>query len=107
MAILSNASRRLSGLFLALPFLITSCLAQITKPPVRIPALLRPPTLEQFEATEPPENTGMVRVEGLLQRHPKDGALVSERTIAYIGYDKNNFYAAFICYMKNPEAVRA
>ncbi len=46
-------------------------------------------------------------LESFTQYEPVEGSEPSERTVAYIGYDKNNLYIAVHCYDSNPKAVRA
>ena len=48
----------------------------------------------------------MTRVSGFVQRDPHDGAAVSARTEAYLGYDEKNLYAVFVCF-DEPGKVRA
>jgi hypothetical protein len=49
----------------------------------------------------------MARVEGLVDRFPRDGEPVSERTIVYLGYDSKNIYAVWMCFDRTPEQIRA
>ena len=42
--------------------------------------------------------TQMTKVSGFVQRDPHDGAPVSERTEAYLGYDSKNLYVVFVCF---------
>jgi hypothetical protein len=78
-------------------------------PTVVIPRVDRPPRLEDFAAMAPDgEGSGqMARVDGFLQRLPSDGAPVSERTEAYLGYDARYLYAVFVCFDREPNRVRA
>jgi hypothetical protein len=41
------------------------------------------------------------------QYEPQEGAPPSEKTIAYIGYDKKNLYIAVRCFDSNPKGIRA
>ncbi len=41
------------------------------------------------------------------QYEPQEGASPSEKTVAYIGYDKKNLYIAVYCFDSNPKAIRA
>jgi len=50
--------------------------------------------------------TGAI-LENFTQYEPLEGSKPSEKTVAYIGYDKNNLYIAVRCYDSNPKAVRA
>ncbi len=78
-------------------------------PRVEIPSIARPPRLEDFEGMRPgPEVAGqMLRVEGFVQRLPRDGAPVSERTEVYLGYDQQHLYAVFVCFDREPQKIRA
>ena len=40
-------------------------------------------------------NGGMARVEGFVQRQPRDGIPPSRRTVVHFGYDRENLYAVF------------
>ncbi len=46
-------------------------------------------------------------LESFTQYEPVEGIEPTERTVAYIGYDKNNLYIGVRCYDSNPKAVRA
>jgi len=74
-----------------------------------IPRMERPPTIEDFLTMEPsPRLAGkMARIEGFRQWIPHDGEPVSQRTVAYLGYDSKNFYAVFVCFDKEPGKIRA
>ena len=41
------------------------------------------------------------------QYEPQEGATPSEKTVAYLGYDKDNLYIALRCLDSNPKAIRA
>ncbi|MDQ6665492.1 MAG: carbohydrate binding family 9 domain-containing protein [Acidobacteriota bacterium] len=62
---------------------------------LRIPRISRAPTLEDFAAGASLEE--MARITGFRQRQPDDGAPVSRKTTAYLGYDDKNIYAVFVC----------
>ena len=49
----------------------------------------------------------MIKVAGLKQRVPSDGAPISQRTEVYLGYDDKNLYAVFVCFDNEPKKVRA
>jgi len=49
----------------------------------------------------------LAEAEQFRQRMPSDGALVSERTEVYLGYDDKNLYAIFICFDQEPDRLRA
>ncbi len=48
----------------------------------------------------------MAEVTGFVQRNPHDGESVSEKTVAYLGYDQKNLYIVFVCF-DDPKKVRA
>jgi len=48
----------------------------------------------------------MSKVSGFSQRDPHDGAPVSQRTEAYLGYDAKNLYVVFVCF-DEPGKMRA
>lgn len=71
-----------------------------TPPSIVVPRVEQRPTIAQFlRALEDPEfSSPLVRVQGLRQRVPSDGAPVSERTDVYLGYDDHNLYFVFVCF---------
>jgi hypothetical protein len=73
-----------------------------------IPYLDHAPQLEDFLSMQPQSETAlqMTPVTGFVQRDPHDGLPVSEPTTAYLGYDKKNLYAVFVCF-DDPKKVRA
>jgi hypothetical protein len=72
---------------------------------VIIPAFNQPPKIDG--KLENPVWKGGAVLEKFTQYEPVEGGNPSERTVAYIGYDKNNLYLAIRCYDSNPKAVRA
>jgi hypothetical protein len=76
---------------------------------ISIPRLQQAPRLEDYVSMHPtPAVVGkMAKVEGFRQWTPHDGEPVSQRTIAYLGYDDKNFYAVFICFDNEPGKIRA
>jgi hypothetical protein len=76
---------------------------------IDIPRVERAPTLDEFLDMDPgPEWTGkLAAVDGFVQRTPRDGDPPSQRTVAYLGYDQQNFYAVFVCFDTEPGKVRA
>ena len=83
--------------------------AQSVEPPrITIPRVTRPPERADFERMEVADAPlGMRRVEGFVQRFPDDGQAVSERTIVYVGYDPQFFYAAFLCFDSQVDRIGA
>jgi hypothetical protein len=76
---------------------------------IRIPRLEAPPRLEDFASMEPSSDVArsMTRVDGFRQNTPRDGAPVSQRTEAYLGYDETNVYIVFVCFDSEPDRIRA
>jgi hypothetical protein len=74
-----------------------------------IPKLLSSPKLDDFEGMEPATELArkMLKVDKFVQRDPKDGAPVSQRTEAYLGYTAKNFYAVFMAFDSEPQKIRA
>ncbi|MFA9454010.1 MAG: carbohydrate binding family 9 domain-containing protein, partial [Candidatus Aminicenantaceae bacterium] len=68
------------------------------------------------ESTTPPKIDGVLDdafwteaavLNTFTQYEPREGAEPSEKTIAYIGYDRNNLYIGIRAFDSNPKAVRA
>ena len=98
-----------SVLLVLVPFSLAAK-APISKPSERtvtIPRMQQAPTIEDFLTMEPsPRMAGkMARIEGFRQLIPHDGEPVSQRTVAYLGYDDKNFYAIFVCFDKEPGKI--
>ncbi len=77
---------------------------------IRIPRVSRPPKIEDFLSMHPAEpfaNGGMVKVDQFRQRLPIDGAPISQKTDAYLGYDDKHFYAVLVAFDKEPQKIRA
>ena len=49
----------------------------------------------------------MLKVEGFIQRDPKDGAPASQKTEVYLGYTDKNLYVVCICFESEPSKIRA
>ncbi|HYN10098.1 MAG TPA: DUF5916 domain-containing protein [Vicinamibacterales bacterium] len=79
--------------------------AQVVIPQIRLPLVARPPVVEDYLSGTPPQ--GEFKVDGLKQRDPYDGEPVSERTIAYLSYDADHLYVAFVCLDQDPTRIRA
>src|SRR3974390_3573979 len=76
---------------------------------LHIPKLELRPTLGDFLDMQPsPAVAGkMVKVDGFLQRDPKNGAPVSQKTEVYLGYTDKNLYVVCICFDSEPNKIRA
>jgi drug/metabolite transporter (DMT)-like permease len=111
-----SIARRLPAILV--PVFLAPCVAGQTpvgdnpgdKPHITIRRLHQPPRLDDFARTMEAElepETEMTRIEGLIDRFPKDGAPISERTVVYLGYDEQNIYAVFVCFDRSPDRIRA
>ena len=47
------------------------------------------------------------RIDEFYQYTPLNGATPTEKTVAYLYYDKNNLYVAYRCYDSDPSKIRA
>ena len=76
---------------------------------LHIPKLSFSPQFEDFKDMEPSPRvaSSMLRIEGLVQRDPKDGAPVSQRTVVFVGYTDKNLYVVCLCFDDQPSQVRA
>ena len=75
---------------------------------LHIPKVSRPPTLDDFRDMRPAGDLeGQVaRVAHFVQFLPTDGAPETERTEAYIAYDKKRLYVIFLCFERDPRKIR-
>jgi hypothetical protein len=109
---MKNRSRALALAAAALAVLAGNVRAQSgsTEPAPRIavPRLQTAPRLDDFGGMKPSGVAlEMSKVEGLIDRFPRDGTPMSERTEVYFGYDDRNIYAAFLCFESLPSSIRA
>ncbi len=49
----------------------------------------------------------LAKVEGFIQRDPKDGSPTSQRTVVYFAYDDKKLYVIFVAYDSQPALIRA
>ncbi|HVI77226.1 MAG TPA: DUF5916 domain-containing protein, partial [Candidatus Acidoferrum sp.] len=93
----------------ALVFLLLAPLLYAAPPNIQIPRLESPPTLSDFEGMRPTARIAerMLKVTGFVAREPADGAEPTQDTDVYLAYDNHNFYAAFVCWDKEPQKIRA
>ncbi len=49
----------------------------------------------------------LTKVEGFIQREPKDGEPASQRTEVYLGYDDKKLYVVFVAFDAEPGLIRA
>src|SRR3954447_21603164 len=78
--------------------------AREAQPLLHINSVSGAPSLRAFNGLEVPESVRreFTKAEGFLQREPKDGKPSSERTKAYLGYDRKNLYVLFVCWDSQP-----
>src|SRR5438128_1815180 len=76
---------------------------------INIPRLEHAPTLQDFEGMQAVSSVAkqMLRIEHFTGRLPVDNVPSSEPTEVYLGYDKTNLYAVFLCFDSQPEKMRA
>ncbi|MGH9616517.1 MAG: DUF5916 domain-containing protein [Acidobacteriaceae bacterium] len=74
-----------------------------------MPELDTAPTLKDFLTVPTHSNVAreMLRISHFIQRNPEDGKPPTESTVAYLGYTRKYFYAAFVCHDKTPSLIRA
>src|SRR5450432_3474042 len=72
---------------------------------LHIPRLEQRPTIADFREMKPSAAVAgtMLKVDGLLQRDPKDGAPVSQKTEVYLGYTDKDLYVVCICFDSEPD----
>lgn len=72
--------------------------------PLRLPQAERPPVIDDYlhEA-----GAGQLAVNEFRQRDPHDGDAVTEATAAYVSFDRDNLYVAFVCRDREPSRIRA
>ena len=76
---------------------------------LHIPKLEKGPTIADFLEMRPsPEFARtMLKIDQFFQRDPKDGAPVSQKTEAYLGYTNKHLYVVAICFEEDPKKIRA
>ena len=72
-------------------------------PHVRIPRVDAAPRLEDYAAGQP---IG-AEITGFRQRDPGDLSPVSQPTTAYLAYDQDDLFVAFVCKAADPSSIRA
>ncbi|MDQ1387955.1 MAG: hypothetical protein QOF56_1409 [Acidobacteriaceae bacterium] len=74
---------------------------------VQIPRVSSPPRLEDFQEMTPSVNSAqLAKVTDFIQQSPSDGKQATERTDVYLGYDAANLYLVWVCWDKDPQAIR-
>ena len=96
-------------LVLLLAFAASLAFAQPEFQSIQIPRVSEPPKLDEFLGMEVPSRWQgkLAKVDRFTQRVPSDGAPVSQRTEAYLGYDDKYLYTIFICFDNEPQKLRA
>ena len=76
---------------------------------LHVPRLERGPAFADFSEMQPsPAFAGkMLKIDGFIQRDPKDGAPVSQKTEVYLGYTDRNLYVICVCFDSEPGKIRA
>jgi hypothetical protein len=101
-------SNRLFALGAAASLMGGAAHAQTAPPPAKQSVVIRrveaPPKIEDYVAGVNPAGA---RVDGFLQRRPGDLTPSSERTEAYLAYDDEHLYVAFVCRAADPSSIRA
>jgi len=101
----------LLALFLPGPFLLAGPAKKdaVSFANLHVPHLDARPSIADFLTMQPaPSLEGkMLRVDGFLQRDPKDGSPISQRTEVYLGYTNQNLYVVCVCFDAEPGKIRA
>src|SRR5260370_18600809 len=76
---------------------------------LHIPHLESRPAIADFLTIQPsPAFAGkMLKVEGFIQRDPKDGSPISQKTEVYLAYTSQNLYVVCVCFDSEPDKIRA
>src|SRR5690242_11340469 len=98
---------RVASVFLLL--LALTPLVSATGPNIQIPRTEIAPQLSDFEDMQPSQRIAghMLKVSGFIAREPSDGAEPTQDTDVYLAYDQRYLYAAFVCWDKEPDKIRA
>ncbi len=73
---------------------------------LKIPRISNPPKINGI-IEESPEWSEALKIEYFVQFTPKEKGVPSEKTILYMGYDRENLYMAFKCFDSEPGKIRA
>jgi len=76
---------------------------------LHIPHLENRPVIADFLTMQPSDAFAgkMLKVEGFIQRDPKDGSPISQKTEVYLGYTNHNLYVVCVCFDSEPGKIRA
>ena len=74
-----------------------------------IPEISGVPSLNDFSGMEPVTALArsMAKIENFVQREPDDGEPASQRTEAFVGYDRTELHVIFLAFDSEPEGIRA
>ena len=74
-----------------------------------LPRITEPPTIGDFLEMKPSPRMRdrLARVEGFLQREPRDGVPSAQETQVYSAYDDDHLYVIFICFDSEADKIRA
>ncbi|MFQ6081884.1 MAG: DUF5916 domain-containing protein [Candidatus Aminicenantia bacterium] len=92
------------GLILILIFILSSSIFA-EKNVLKVPRLSSPPKIDGI-LDNPLWEQEALKIENFYQFVPKEKGKPSEKTIAYLGYDKKNLYLAFQCFDSQPDKIR-
>lgn len=82
----------------------------VTHPDIlTIPRLATEPKLSDFLTSSGRSGAaaGMLRINTFVERYPEDGDRPANKTVAYLGYTHQYFFAAFVCSDRDPKLIRA
>ncbi len=72
---------------------------------IKLPKLSQPPVIDGILNDSCWKEA--FKIEKFTQFEPKENSPPTEKTVAYLGYDKKNFYMAFQCFDSEPDKIRA
>ena len=114
----SLSSKRSWALRLILLVLLGPSLPALAGPPAKdsvtftslhIPHLEKRPAIADFLTMQPSSAFAgeMLKIDGFVQRDPKDGSPISQKTEVYLGYTDQNLYVVCVCFDSEPDKIRA
>jgi len=114
----SLSSKRSWALRLILLALLGPSLPALAGPPAKdsvtftslhIPHLKKRPAIADFLTMQPSPAfaSEMLKIDGFVQRDPKDGSPISQKTEVYLGYTDQNLYVVCVCFDSEPDKIRA
>jgi hypothetical protein len=87
--------------------LAASAWAEASPATIRVPAVDRPPKLEEFLGTPIAADSALAQVTQFIQRQPTDGAPATQSTHVYLGHDARMQYVVWVCSDSDPHGIRA